>query len=44
MLPENKRRKDLFALHLAVSGMCVEQFKNRALNKCIPLVGVGVWG
>lgn len=39
-LPENKRRKDLFALHLAVSGMCVEQFKTRVLNKCIPLVGL----
>ncbi|KAK8819707.1 hypothetical protein WA556_002694 [Blastocystis sp. ATCC 50177/Nand II] len=43
-LPENKRRKDLFALHLAVSGMCVEQFKNRALNKCIPLEQVMVTG
>lgn len=36
-LPENKQRKDLFALHINISQMCVEQFKERSLNKLIPL-------
>ena len=26
-LPENKQRKDLFALHLNLSKMCVAQFR-----------------
>ena len=37
-LPENKQRKDLFALHLNLSKMCVAQFRERSLNKLIPLV------
>lgn len=36
-LPENKQRKDLFALHLNLSKMCVAQFRERSLNKLIPL-------
>lgn len=39
-LPENKQRKDLFALHLNLSKMCVAQFRERSLNKLIPLVGM----
>ena len=38
-LPENKQRKELFALHIKIAQMCVEQFKQRSLNKLIPLVG-----
>ena len=31
-LPENKQRKDLFALHLNLSKMCVAQFRERSLT------------
>ena len=37
-LPENKQRKELFALHINIAQMCVDQFRERSLTKLIPLV------
>ncbi len=37
-LPENKQRKELFALHISIAQMCIDQFRERSLTKLIPLV------
>ena len=39
-LPERKQRKDLFALHINISNMCIAQFRDHALNRLIPLVAL----
>ena len=36
-LPENKQRKSLFVLHINITDMCIKQFRERMLNKLIPL-------
>ncbi|CBK25311.2 uncharacterized protein [Blastocystis hominis] len=36
-LPERKQRNDLFALHVTISRMCIDLFRDHALNRLIPL-------
>ncbi|KAK8804817.1 hypothetical protein WA171_006783, partial [Blastocystis sp. BT1] len=43
-LPENKQRKELFALHISIAQMCIDQFRERSLTKLIPLEQVIVTG